>query len=137
MIRVCFESRYVNSRYAMVPVITSEFSECPLGNDAEYSYGGTASESGGLDRPTRALPATVRSSEPAAAAAVRSRGVQLRCQRHSTATAAAARSGRPMVPPRFVSHVTEVSSTGERSSLASASTGWSKAATPSSCATAS
>src|SRR5919107_1509833 len=52
------------TRYATIPAITTEFKEWPLGNEAEYSYGGTASARSGLVLPTSSFPAKVIRSEP-------------------------------------------------------------------------
>ena len=75
---------------------------CPLGNDGEVSYGGTASDCGGRTRPIRSLPAIVISSEPAAPMASSSAGVQRRHHQHSSAAATITIGVMYVVLPRSV-----------------------------------
>lgn len=50
--------------YATIPATTSELRERPLGNEGKYSYGGTASLSGGRARPMICSPAATMHCAP-------------------------------------------------------------------------
>ena len=117
--------------------ITVEFRVCPLGNDGLVSYGGTASPCGGRARPARSLPASVIATDPAAATAMRTTGVQLRHHHARPATTRVTRIGRIVVPPMLVKNVTTPSSPGERWPTIQSSSGWSTRARPSPAWTAS
>src|SRR5215218_10953805 len=120
-----------------MPAGAMAFSECPLGNENDVSNGGTASVSGGLARPTAALPTTVIANEPAAVAAPSSTGSQLRAHQASNASTVVASTGMPTGPPRFVYALTTDVSTGARTAIAPSSTGRSRVATPSTSVTSS
>ena len=85
-----------------MPAMTSALSVCPEGKDGEYSYGGTASASGGRVRPINCLPAIVISSAPTPAAVMRMTGVHDRRRIARTTMIVVARIGIPITPPMSV-----------------------------------
>ncbi len=120
-----------------MPSTTVAFRVCPDGNDAEDSHGGTASDLGGRARPTRSLPSTVMSTDPAAAMAISTTGSHERRFTARTVTTTTAMTGIPTVPPRSVNRVTHSSAEGVRDETAASSTGWSSTARSSLSTTAS
>ena len=120
-----------------MPAITVLLRAWPDGKEKAYSYGGTASASGGRIRPTSALPTVVIDSEPAAASTIRYSGVR---DRHRTTISSVMEPAMiviPTGPPRWVNQVAMRSLVAVRSEIASFSAGRSIPAMPSPSSTAS
>src|SRR4051794_16161860 len=123
--------------YTTIPDNAAAFSEWPLGKENDVSNGGTASASGGRERPIAALPRIVIASEPAPVASPSSTGSQVRARQASRPSTVVASSGIPIPPPRFVYAWTTAVRVGVRAAMAPSSTGWSRVARPSTSVTSS
>ena len=112
-------------------------SVCPDGKEKGYSYGGTASASGGRGRPTMALPTLVISSDPAVPTSIRTSGVRERQRQVMVKVTIDAITVIPIGPPRWVNPVAHCVLVGVRRAMARSSAGRSSSLMPSCSATAS
>src|SRR5215218_454586 len=88
-----------------MPAMTVLLSAWPEGKEKAYSYGGTASVSGGRTRPTMALLTIVMVNDPAMAMSIRISGVRDRHRHLNAMVITDAMMVMPIGPPRWVSAV--------------------------------
>lgn len=120
-----------------MPAITTEFRECPDGNDAEVSGGGMESSSGGRARSLSRLPTTVMASDPPTAITISTSGVRRRQTRHITTTMVPVMMVIQKVPPEWLKAAIAAFNWSVRRAIIASSTGWSNRATPVPASTAS
>src|SRR5215216_1055591 len=120
-----------------MPAMTVLFSAWAEGKEKAYSYGGTASVSGGRTRPTMALPTLVMVNDPATPMSIRISGVRDRHRHTNAMVITDAMMVMPIGPPRWVNAVRSWVLVAVRWAMDWSRAGWSKPEIPSCSTTAS